>query len=104
MSDMMNEQVPPEVMAALGGGMGGPNGAPAEGGGMADSGGLDPDEKAVIQALEEITSKEPDDAKSAELAAIIAKLYKLLADEQDTQMKAMGAEPKQMRALGKQYG
>src|SRR5512132_3569959 len=99
--EMMGGGAPPE----LAGLMGGLNGAPedAVGGGMAAEGGLDPDEKQVIQMLEAITSKEPDDAMSAQLADIVAKLYKLLADEQDTQMKALGGDPKQLRAMGKAY-
>lgn len=71
------------------------------GGGMAATGGLDPDEKAVIQALEAITRDESDDAKSAQLAKIVADLYKLLADEQDAQMKAMGGDPRSLRAMSR---
>jgi hypothetical protein len=91
---------PPAGLAEMLGGGVGPEG---DAGGMADSGGLDPDEKQVIQLLEQITSNEPDDAKSAQLAKIVADLYKLLADEQDTQIKALGGDPKQMRAMGKAY-
>jgi hypothetical protein len=85
-----------EMEQPMGGDMGGGM-AP----GMAEEGGLDPDEKAVIQALEAITSKEPDDAKSAQLAKIVADLYKLLADEQDAKMSAMGGNPKQLRAVAR---
>lgn len=65
--------------------------------------GLDPDEKQAIDILTELVKSEPDDAKSAALADIVAKLYKLLSDEQDTQMKAMGGDPKTLRAMGKAY-
>lgn len=74
-----------------------------EAGGL-ESEGLDPDEKSVIEALQVIVQKEPDDAKSAELAAIVAKLYKLLADEQDTQMKMLGGDPRQMRQMARASG
>lgn len=106
MSNMMNEQVPPEVLAALGGGMGDPNGAPAEpaaggGPGQAED---QPDLKSAIDMLRKVSQAETDDADTAILDKVIAELQKLLAANQDAELQAMGANPKQMRTLGKSYG
>lgn len=69
-----------------------------------DESGLDPDESQVIQALEKIAQREPDNAKSAALTKIVADLYKLLADQEDAEMTAAGGNPKQLRAMGRAYG
>jgi hypothetical protein len=44
-----------------------------------------------------------DDVENAIVAKVIAELSKMLGDMQDTQVKALGGEPKQMRAMGKAY-
>ena len=73
--------------------------APAE-----EEPGIDELERQAIDTIQKLVDREPDDSKSAVLAKILADLYKAVSDEQDTQMKMMGGDPKQMRQMAKASG
>lgn len=65
--------------------------------------GIDPDEQAILDSLQDILRDETDAARQQKLAKIIAELSALMAEEEDAQIKLMGGEPKQMRAMGRAY-
>lgn len=87
------EQLPPGLAEILGG-MGAPQGAPAEQGGSTDE-----KFKQALELLQQVLQEEPDDQDSQILATVVQNLYKILASRQQEQDKLMGGNPGQMRAL-----
>lgn len=87
-------QIPPQ-----GGGGGDPMGGPPAAGG--DAGGdPGPEEyKAAIDTLQDLLTRETDNQLSAELSALINKMYSLVAGQEDIEMKMMGGDPKQLRGV-----
>ena len=99
MSNVVPEQIqiPPD---AGGGGGAPPGGGPTGGGG--DPG---PDEyKAAIDVLQDLLTRETDNALSTELATLVQKMYALVSGQEDTEMKMQGADPKIQRSMAKATG
>lgn len=92
-------QIPPQA----GGGGQGPGAPGAMPGGGGESGGdPGPEEyKAAIDILQDLLTRESDNQLSAELSALVNKMYSLVAGQEDVEMKMMGGDPKQMRGMNR---
>ena len=104
-----DEQGPPPGLADMFGGMG-PDEEPDEidvtPHGAADEepdSGIDPDEQAILDALQDLIRKNTDADYQAKVGKIAADLAKVMADNENADMSAMGGNPKQMRAMNKAY-
>jgi hypothetical protein len=91
--------MPPELMGALGA----PPEAVAE---EPPEEELSPVEhlRAAIEHAQAALTDEPDDADSAQLAKIVQGLYSILSQRQDSEDRAAGGDPKQLRMLRRSYG
>jgi hypothetical protein len=81
---------------------------PPDAAGAGPSGGSDltPAEhlQNAIDEAQAALQAEPDSGHSAKLAKVVQELYAIQADQQDSHMSAMGAEPKKMRAMHRAGG
>lgn len=100
---MLPEEAPPPGLAEMFNGPPESIQVPAPGAEPVEEEGIDPDEQAILDALQDLIRNSGDADYQAKVGKIAADLAKVMAESENDAMSAMGGNPKQMRAMQKAY-